>query len=783
MRVVSALCLVFAVACASSSPDESTDLPVGGVTDGGEGSPDLAIPPPPAEACEAKPIATGEAAKCDVSVTYAPPRAATQIAIAGEWNAWTPQSLGPPDLEGRYHANLRLAPGVYGYKLVLDGTEWRLHERNPYRKYIGGVENSGLRVPDCQVPQLKLGLSSLLVSRPLSGPSGRGQFRVRIETVAASGGSAAICSVESALRRPDTRYTSPADLRPLSPTELTMAADHKSFTVQLTDLPDGKYTLSLSAIVGGRKTEPIILPFWIEAEKFALSDTPLYMAVTDRFSDGDPKNNQPVAGVVSAANFVGGDLDGVTQKIEAGYFDNLAVKALWLTPFYTQPDGAYPDQGGKHQVAGYHGYWPVRARQVDPRLGGAAALHRMVEAAHRHGIRILMDAVLNHVHEGHEYFTDAKRRGWFRTGCICGTAGCDWTAKRLECLFSRYMPDIDWTVTEASEQFIADTLWWLEEFDLDGLRIDAVKHVEDLAIWNLGTRIREKFERAGTRYPLIGETAMGWNDGSVADNRENYDTIKRYMGGDALDGQFDFVWYHGVAYRVFAYEDRRYLHLDYWTHASLDQFRPATMVNYLGSHDTSRFITQATYRDASGPWARDIANRKWSEDGLPIAPPDDEPYDRLWLGMLSLLTLPNTPLLYYGDEYGEFGGGDPDNRHPMRFGTALSSRESRQAALMSSLLKARASRRGLRRGDFMTVLLGEDVYAYARLDPDPKQAVLMIMNRTRGVATPAVPLPPELGWKSGDKLRDALGGPGYTLTGTLLNLNVPPRNAVMLVRD
>jgi hypothetical protein len=431
MRVICALCLVFLVACASSGEDPpgSNDPPLG---DGGS-SPDLADPGPPAEACEAKPAPTGEAAKCDVAVTYAPPRAAKQVAIAGEWNAWTPQSLGPPDLEGRYHANLRLAPGVYGYKLVLDGTEWRLHERNPYRKYVGGVENSGLRVPDCQKPQLKVGVASLLVARPLTGPSGRGEFRVRIETVAANGQSAAICSVTSGLRRPDTRYSSPADLTPLAPTELRFAPDRKSFTVQLSNLPDGKYTLNLTAVVGGKTSEPILLPFWIEAEKFALSDTPLYMAVTDRFFDGNAANNKPVAGVVSAANFVGGDLEGVTQKIESGYFDNLAVRALWLTPFYTQPDGAFPDQGGKHQVAGYHGYWPVKARAVDPRLGGAAALHRMVEAAHRHGIRILMDAVLNHVHEQHEYFTDAKKRDWFRTGCICGTTGCDWTQKRLEC--------------------------------------------------------------------------------------------------------------------------------------------------------------------------------------------------------------------------------------------------------------------------------------------------------------------------------------------------------------
>ena len=71
-----------------------------------------------------------------------------------------------------------------------------------------------------------------------------------------------------------------------------------------------------------------------------------------------------------------------------------------------------------------------------------------------------MDLVANHVHEEHPYF--ALHPSWFNDGCVCGTDGCDWTARRLDCLFRPYMPDVNWRNTEASEQLIADAFSWFE---------------------------------------------------------------------------------------------------------------------------------------------------------------------------------------------------------------------------------------------------------------------------------------------------------------------------------
>lgn len=740
---------------------------------------DLGDKPPEGGPCVtlAEPAA---GATCPVTVRYVPAKSVRSVAIAGEWNGWSTsaQTLSGPDGSGAYTISISLPPGVYGYKLVEDGASWVLDAQNAYRKYVDGTENSGLRVANCFVPKLSVEPGSLQITRTSAG---HGEVIAKLKVQSPYHAmTPGVCQIQSQIRKPDSLV--PGSLPSLSSLELKIAPDRQSAELHLRDLADGKYLVSLTPSAGGKNGESLLLPLWIEPEPFRFSDTPLYMAMTDRFVDGDGINPGQIGGVLPEANFRGGDLMGVTQQIEAGYFDKLGVKALWLSPFAMQPATAHLDQSGKYRVAAYHGYWPTLARKVDDRIGGDDALQKLVQAAHRHGIRVLMDAVLNHVHEQHEYFQDPQKRSWFRTGCICGSPGCDWTEKRLSCLFASYMPDIDWTVTDASEQFISDTLWWLEHFNLDGLRVDAVKHVEDAAIFNLTARVRERFEQAGTRYYLLGETAMGWREGDVATNQSEYDTIKRYMGPNGLDGQFDFVWYHSSAYRVFAYDEKRFLHLDYWTHASLDQFKGSTMVNYLGSHDTSRFATMCTYRDPTpgSAFDRNIANNKW--DKLPQAPLDDEPYDRQWLGALALFTMPGMPLLYYGDEYGEFGGGDPDNRHRLRIDAQLSPKEKKQLERMTRLLSARQSLRGLRRGKLLTVLLTEDVYAYGRPDDDAKQSALVVLSRLSYPTSTQVPIPSELGFAPGSTLKDQLSGQTYTAPapGGRLSVSVPARGGVIL---
>jgi glycosidase len=637
---------------------------------------------------------------CTSTLSYRADADVTAVEVAGAWDWAARTPLTDPDHDGTYTGELALPPGIWPYKLVVTrnggAVDWLLDPQNPYRGYDGGVENSALRVPDCTPPLLEVAAHDANVTRVKLSRGKDG---------------AAITDVKATL-----------DGAPIA-----IARTGGELTIETPALAKGKHTLRVTASdAAGGTAEPVLVPFWVEDTAFDWRDALIYMVMTDRFRDGDPTNNPaPSAGADPGAEFKGGDLKGVTAAIEDGTFDALGVRALWLSPFVANTTRIEYENG--HGVTAFHGYWPVKARAIDPRLGTEADLEALVAAAHAHGIRILMDFVINHVHEQHEYY--AAHPDWFRTGCECGTAGCDWTEHRLDCSFHPYMPDVNWQNRDAGEQMIADALWWLERFDLDGLRVDAVKHVEDLAITNLSTRVHERFETGGTEYYLLGETAMGWGGDDIQNSLNDYATISRYIGPFALSGQFDFVLYHATATHVFADDERGMLHLDYWTRASLDHYPVnAVMSTYVGSHDTERLVSLADLGSASP-----VVHHKWASDGLPAAPTTDLPYDRAAFALQWLLTVPGAPLLYYGDEYGEHGGADPDNRHMW---APPATRTPRQQAMYAKVARAGALRQTLeplRRGSYVALNSTDDVLAFARVTTS--EAAIVVANHAASART------------------------------------------------
>jgi len=165
----------------------------------------------------------------------------------------------------------------------------------------------------------------------------------------------------------------------------------------------------------------------------------VYFLLTDRFANGDSSNDRALGRAQDGAplrSFQGGDLKGVLQKLNEGYFDSLGVTAIWLTPFVEQIHGSVDEGTGK--TYGYHGYWARDWTAVEPALGTRADLRALVDAAHRHGIRVLMDAVINH--PGPATPLDPPwPDDWVRTGPTCTYR--DYAATVL-CTLVATLPDV-----------------------------------------------------------------------------------------------------------------------------------------------------------------------------------------------------------------------------------------------------------------------------------------------------------------------------------------------------
>jgi hypothetical protein len=137
----------------------------------------------------------------------------------------------------------------------------------------------------------------------------------------------------------------------------------------------------------------------------------MYFLMVDRFLDGDKNNTKPVLGdsILPKANYMGGDLQGVIDKINSQYFSDLGINTIWLSPITQNPEGAYgywPDPVTK--FSGYHGYWPISNTKIDYRFGNKTIFSNLLEQAHKQDMNVLLDYVANHIHKEHPIYKNIR---------------------------------------------------------------------------------------------------------------------------------------------------------------------------------------------------------------------------------------------------------------------------------------------------------------------------------------------------------------------------------------
>ena len=378
----------------------------------------------------------------------------------------------------------------------------------------------------------------------------------------------------------------------------------------------------------------------------------MYFLMVDRFHNGNSDNDRPlnIPEVHPKADYFGGDLAGVTQKIAEGYFEDLGTNTVWLSPITQNPEGAfgkYPEP--ETSFSAYHGYWPISNVKVDDRFGSGEDFRNLVNTAHDSEINVLLDYVANHVHEQHPIYQENP--DWATDLYLPdGSLNTErWDDQRLTTWFDTFMPTLDLSRMETVNPMTDSAIFWLKEYGIDGFRHDATKHIPEI-FWRVLTRkIKED---------VINETAqpvfqMGETYGS-------HELIKSYISTGMLDAQFDFNMYDRA---VSAFAGAGSLKdLSNSLKESIKYYGDHNLMGYItGNQDRPRFIS---YADGSLQFGEDTKYAGWNRE---ITIQDTLAYQKLSALTAYMMSIPGIPCIYYGDEYGSPGGNDPDNRRQMRF--------------------------------------------------------------------------------------------------------------------
>jgi glycosidase len=535
----------------------------------------------------------------------------------------------------------------------------------------------------------------------------------------------------------------------------------------------GPRQLRVTTANGRAETAFEILPALNRAGRFqgfSPADV-MYLAMIDRFSDGDPGNNEPPQsqGIYDRRNkfyYHGGDLQGVIDRLP--YLKDLGITALWLTPWYDNYD--HPNQielkEGKPST-GFHGYNPQDFYGVEEHFGTLAKLQELVASAHRSGIKIIQDEVVNHAGPYHPWVADPPTPTWFNgtkdnhlnnvfQTWVLHDPRAEETLKRetMEGWFLDFLPDLNQKDPEVARYLIQNTLWWIGTTGLDGIRMDTWQYVPNSFWHDWNAALKREFPN----FKVVGEV----KDGDVVHASFFQGGRVRFDGVDSgLDSLLDFPLFYPVRH-AFAEGKRldeipKTLAKDYLYQNS------EILVTLLGGHDDGRFM---------------------SEKGATVA--------GLKLANAFVLTTRGVPQLYYGDEIamtgddepttrGDFPGGFPgDHRNAF-------SREGRTRAeeelfqYIRKLVRLHRELEPLKSGSLITLQVSEQQYVYAR--KLQKEVTIVALNNDTKSATVQFDVKPA-GLGDGRLLVDKLGqlSPIQIKSGKI-NLTLPPRSASLLIAE
>lgn len=424
----------------------------------------------------------------------------------------------------------------------------------------------------------------------------------------------------------------------------------------------------------------------------------LYFLMVDRFKNGNVKNDLAVADpeVLPKANYYGGDIAGVLKKLQEGFFEDLGINTIWLSPITQNTWNAFTEYPEPHRkYSAYHGYWPISFTKVDKRLGSNSELQQLIDEAHQRNINIVLDYVSNHVHQESPMYTEHPE--WFSSVDLPnGEKNIrKWDEQRLTTWFDTFLPTIDFANEEVLKVVTDSAMFWLNELGIDGFRHDATKHIPESYWRELTRKVKQYTAKTGKPVYQVGETFGG---------RE---LIGSYVGNGMLNGQFDFNLYWD-ARAVFAIQEESFKKLSKSINETFDYYGAHHLMgNITGNHDMARFISYA-----SGALAFDENSQEagWNRD-IKVETPLG--YKRLQCLSAFTMTIPGVPVIYYGDEFGMPGANDPDNRRPMRFDD-LTEPELATKAITQQLIKLRKSSMALNYGDFTVLKVNDDEFVYSR---------------------------------------------------------------------